>query len=466
MKKNITLLHTNDLHGSYDQLIRQAGYIKKRIKELEAQNEHYLLVDGGDHMDMSINECLATQGRIHLEMIQNLGYHAMSVGNNELLRSTPELIRSLSIESKVPWLLANLVEQDGTPIGGTKEYHIVEIGDNLKIGMVGTTDQYGDLYENKHEFLNRDTLDSVKSAVYQLKANGANLIIYLSHMGYDTDLELAKGLSGIVDVIVGAHSHTILEEPIVVSDVIIVQAGSHGRYVGELRLEYDITNRKIDTYNGKLIEISDELEVDLDMLSIVERGREQTRKFMSEVLCSFDHPLTHKEMITLMASGVQDYWNADIGVMYGGAALGGLEHGPITKGAIFDLCKSMHSPVLIELTGQQIEGLIIDSYKDEIISKKIYGNGFRPHGIAFGTLGFSGVTWEHKHGNIFNIKIHGKPLLRENIYRVGTGTPMLYEEVCGYPSVKGCKMLDIGKSVMIKDVFIEYLRSYKESIFV
>ncbi|MBM7587131.1 2',3'-cyclic-nucleotide 2'-phosphodiesterase (5'-nucleotidase family) [Bacillus pakistanensis] len=458
MKQTITIIHTNDLHGNYDQLLRQAAFIKKRVSELEEQGKNYILLDGGDHLDMSINECLATNGGMHLEMLEDIGYHAMSVGNNELLRSTPELIRKLSLKSKVPWLLLNLVESDGASIGGVKETHIVEVGDHLKVGLFGATDQFGDLYENKHGFRNRNTLESINKAVTDLKEHGANLIVFLSHLGYDADLTLAKSLSGMVDVIVGAHTHHALERPVVESDVVIVQAGCYGNYVGELNLEYDLDEGIIEEYKGKLTEIKLDSECDPSMTAILERGREQTKEFLSEALSYTGQALSHTDLIKRMAEGMRDFWDADIGIMYGGAATDGMEKGSITKGKVLNLCRSMHSPVLIEMKGEQIVGLIKDRFKEEITSKKVYGNGFRPHGIEIGALEFSGITWIDQSGVITDIKVNGESLDENRVYTVGSGTPLLYAEVCGYKSVSGCKMIDIGKTVMVKDVFMDFLK--------
>ncbi|MCP3739622.1 bifunctional metallophosphatase/5'-nucleotidase [Rossellomorea sp. BNER] len=464
MNQTISIIHTNDLHGNYDQLLRQAAYIKRRVCELKDKGENYILLDGGDHLDMSINECLATNGEMHLEMLEDVGYHAMSVGNNELLRSTPELIRKLSLKSKVPWLLLNLVESDGSSIGGIRETHIVEVGDHLKVGLFGATDQFGDLYENKHGFCNRDTLVSIKKAVTKLKEQGANLIVFLSHLGYDADLKLANNLSGMVDVIVGAHTHHALEHPVVESDVVIVQAGCYGKYVGELRLELDFDEGKIEKYEGNLTEIKLDSECDPSMTAILERGREQTNEYLSEVLSYTDQELSHNVLIKRMADGLRDFWGADIGIMYGGAAIGGMEKGNITKGKVLNLCRSMHSPVLIEMKGEQIMGLIQDSFNEEITSKKVYGNGFRPHGIAIGVLEFSGITWSDQSGVITDIKVNGEPLKENHVYTVGSGTPLLYAEVCGYKSVAGCKMIDIGNTVMVKDVFMDYLKKSSKVI--
>jgi len=458
MRETLTILHTNDLHGHYDLALRQSAFIKKRKHELESQGQHVIVLDGGDHMDMSMNECLATSGQIHLEMAEATGYDAMSVGNNELLRLPIEKIRQLSKDSKVPWLLLNLVESDGSQIGGTRETLMLEVGDHFKIGLFGATDQFEDTYEQKHGFRNRDTLDSIKAAVQKLKNDGANLIIFLSHMGYRTDLEIAQQLSGLVDVIVGSHSHTIMNQPEVVSDVVIVQAGSFGKYVGELQLTVDLDKNKVINHVGNLTEITMEDDIDFELSSIVEKGRLVTDKFLSEVVYYSAEPITHEELIMLMAQSVKDFWQADVGIMYGGAATTGLGSGDISKGNVLDSCKSMHAPAIIEITGEQLAGLIQETYYEEITNRGVYGSGFRPEGISIGSLQFSGVIWTEIDNEVSNIQVNGKTIDSKKRYTVGTGSPLIYEEVCGYPSVKRNKLIDYSKIVMTKDVFIDYLK--------
>jgi 2',3'-cyclic-nucleotide 2'-phosphodiesterase (5'-nucleotidase family) len=121
MTQRLTVLHTNDLHANYDEWLRQAAVLQSRKAELEAAGETVLVVDAGDHLDMSINECYATEGRMHAEMLREAGYHAITMGNNELLRSKPEQIRQLSLNTPVPFLLCNLMEADGSPIGGCRK---------------------------------------------------------------------------------------------------------------------------------------------------------------------------------------------------------------------------------------------------------------------------------------------------------------------------------------------------------
>ena len=461
MRETLTILHTNDLHGHYDLALRQAGIIKKRKQELINQGENVIVLDGGDHMDMSMNECLATSGTIHLDMLAATGYDAMTVGNNELLRLPKDKIRQLSQDSKVPWLLMNLEESDGSQIGGTKETLLLEVGDHLKIGIFGATDQFEDTYERKHGFRNRETVNAIKKAVGKLREDGANLIIFLSHMGYDVDLELAKQLSEYIDVIVGAHSHTVLNQPVTVSNVIITQAGCYGRYVGELKITVDTDNKEVIEHSGHLKEISMDNAADPELSSVVQKGRLETEMFLAEVVYYSEDVIGQSEMVELMAHSVKDFWKSDVGIMYGGAATSGVGKGNITKADLLNACKSMHAPSLMELTGEQICGLIQETFNEEITNRKIYGNGFRPQGVSIGKLQFSGVSWTNQQGKISDIKVNAEPIDFNRRYTVGTGSPLLYQEVCGYPSVNGNRLIDYSKDLMVKDVFMEYMKQRK-----
>jgi 5'-nucleotidase len=458
MKETLTILHTNDLHGHYEHASRQSAFIKKRKQELISQNHNVIVVDGGDHMDMSMNECLATDGYIHLDMILATGYDVMSVGNNELLRLPKEKIRQLSLDSKVPWLLLNLEEADGSQIGGTKKSIMLEAGEHLKIGLFGATDLFEDLYEIKHGFKNRDTVAEIKNEVAFLRNEGANLIVFLSHLGLEADRKFAKELSGLVDVIVGAHTHNVLLQPEAVSDVIIVQAGCYGQYVGELTITVDLEMKKVTSHHGRLLELSLEDVQDPDLEEVLKNGRMQAEQFLSEVLSESEDDLLQEELVKMTAHSLKEYWNTEVGIMYGGGFTEGLNRGKITKGNVLEVCKSMHTPVIMELTGKQLAGLIKETYIEDVTNKRVYGSGFRPHGIQIGKLQFSGLSWKGEAENVTDILVNGEELDFTRTYKIGTGTPLLYEEVCGYSSVEGNKLIQLGKDIMIKDVLMDYMK--------
>lgn len=457
--KRLTLLHTNDVHASFDRWLRAAALIRTRKAELTAAGETFLLLDGGDHLDVSINECLATEGLMNLEMLAELGYQAMGVGNNELLRYTTEQIHMLSKSSQVPWLLTNLRHADGSLLGNMKETLVLDLGDGLKVGLTGVTDQFKSLYEETHGFRNLDTLHSIREAIRKLQGQGATLIVLLSHLGYEADLALAPELEGIVDVIIGAHSHTVLPEPVLQNGVLIVQAGSLAQFLGELTLELDEQTGKIVRYEGRLHPVEMEMPVDETQAKILEQGRQHTAEFFGEKLTVLERDLSHEEFVQLIAEILRDVHQAEIGLMFGAMATEGISAGPVTKGDIFERCRSLINAATFEIQGKQLLGLLEERENPEIYETKKGGNGFRPNGIPIGKMQFAGLTWALENGNPVDVRVNGEPLDLERWYTAGSGEHLFYARICNYPSLEGSRNLEYTEFNYIKDVVVDYLRN-------
>lgn len=220
----LTLYHTNDMHGATSAL--------HRLVSLERPAAS-LLLDAGDAIRGS-----NTAFRLHepnLETMSRAGYQAMTMGNREFhyFRWVQRLRRK---ERRFPLLAANLVDLRGASAGLWQESVELEAGD-LKIGVVGATVvQYpvGSAWERLTGFRFLPPEQCLPSLVRSLRAR-CDVVIFLSHLGLDEDRRLAPLLEG-VDLIVGGHTHSLLERPEQVADCLILQAGSHGRFIGELRL--------------------------------------------------------------------------------------------------------------------------------------------------------------------------------------------------------------------------------------
>jgi 5'-nucleotidase len=460
MTKTLTLLHTNDLHAHYDNATRVSAYIKARRAELEANGEKVLLLDGGDHLDMSQLDCIGTTGQLSLDLLTNIGYHAMTAGNNELLRCTPEQIRHLSQTSTVPWLLNNLRDCDGTPLGGTQDHLLFDLGDEVKVGVLGATDLFGDVYERLFGFQNVDTLEAVRNSIQELRDQGASLIVFLSHLGLKRDTEVAQELGGEIDIIVGAHCHTALSEPQVEVGTLIVQAGCYGHYVGELRLELDEATGKIVSHNGHLHRLTEADPQDESAVSILTQGRFESDRYFSEVLITLEQPVSHVELIQMGAEALRDYWQAEIGILFGAVAIDGLPAGEVTKGSIYDVFKSMINPSKVKIQGHQIPPLVQQSQDSAIYERNVAGNGFRPPGIEIGRLQLAGVTWhEEADGTLGEFLVNGEPLDHERWYLAGIVEHLHYPRVTGYTAMTGSEMLETHDLVMTRDVIIDYFLS-------
>ncbi len=280
LKENydLTIMHTNDVHASLDNMPKTVT----AVKEIRVENPDSLLLHAGDAFTGTLyfNEFL---GKADLAMMNLMDFDAMTFGNHEFdLGSSSEGHQKL-VEfikgAQFPFVSANVdlskdAKFDGifndsiaTDIDNGQIYNgIIKEVNGEKVGIFGlTTEETVDI-SSPGSIAFENYLQEAEKAVKTFEEQGVNKIIALTHIGYDdnaavdNDLILAEKVEGI-DVIVGGHSHTALAEPVIVAKdetpTVIVQAGNANSNLGLLNVEFD-ENGVIETHNGKLIEIKEQ----------------------------------------------------------------------------------------------------------------------------------------------------------------------------------------------------------------
>jgi 5'-nucleotidase/UDP-sugar diphosphatase len=179
-------------------------------------------------------------GIAELEIMKGLGYDAMALGNHEfdLYPSTLKYVLDQAgfPGGGFPILCANL-DVSGDPEVGyfVRPYIIKEYGD-LKVGIFGLLTELTNQFANPSPVVVLPPLSVAQDWVDSLRiGHGCDLVVLLSHMGIDYDQMAAYYVSGI-DVIVGGHTHTVLDSPIQIGNTLLLQAGEFGRYLGKLSL--------------------------------------------------------------------------------------------------------------------------------------------------------------------------------------------------------------------------------------
>jgi 5'-nucleotidase/UDP-sugar diphosphatase len=248
--KILTILHTNDTHsalfafGNEAAPGREFGGIARMstlIKRIRAANENVLALHAGDVFvgSFEFNKYL---GYPELKIMETL-YDAMCLGNHEFdlgLEALAGIVsgdRAGGAPVTLPLLCAN-VDLEGTPLSGLVRKSIVRTAGGVKVGIFGVVTEEPQDYSGEVARRFSGNVFSVAGLQAKaLKAGGCEVVICLSHLGKTADLlGLADNVPDI-DVIVGGHSHDLFENAVVRGGKIIVQAGSHGRYLGELTLD-------------------------------------------------------------------------------------------------------------------------------------------------------------------------------------------------------------------------------------
>ncbi|MBI3242263.1 MAG: metallophosphatase [Chloroflexi bacterium] len=273
----LALLHTNDLHGQFDQMPRLMTLINRERALATAEGRALLLLDAGDSSERKIWESDVTQGRANFAMLDAMGCQATALGNNEG-RWGLEALTKLVASAHFPVLAANLLPPDSDePPAGLRTHTWFEIGD-LKIAVVGlTSEDKPKLYERLH-CRPRPAIEALRDLIPRLRHEGAHLILLLSHLGISSDRKLAAAVPGI-HVILGGHSHTFLEQPQRVRKTLIAQLGPNGDFLGRLDLTLDSATRQITSTSYAAIPCGPDVPPDPTLSGLLELVR-----FEAEVL--------------------------------------------------------------------------------------------------------------------------------------------------------------------------------------
>lgn len=244
MKGKLVVIHTNDMHGYYEKTDTAVGIAGVAgLKEYyEAQGADVLLLDAGD---FSQGSTLVSyyRGKNAAEYIAAAGYDAVSMGNHEFDYSFDELLDNMKVltDAGVKVIDANVLNKEtGKPYF---DANAVFEKNGMKIGVFGldtaeTLTKTSPSNVKLVSFLDKDEMfKAAQAQVDELKAEGCDYIIALTHLGVDEESEgrrssdLASAVSGI-DLIVDGHSHTVMDGGIKVGDSTIVSTGAYLANVG------------------------------------------------------------------------------------------------------------------------------------------------------------------------------------------------------------------------------------------
>ncbi|MBL8968593.1 MAG: hypothetical protein JNG85_16430 [Spirochaetaceae bacterium] len=433
--------------------------LKRRRAELGAGN--CLTLDAGDHFDLSVDECALSGGRLHLELLADAGVDAFTPGNNEFYRVPRETLAALSLASPFPWLLTTVAEEDGSAFAGLRKSLIVERG--LPVGLLGALDPMDRAVEELHGLRSLDPAAALAAGARELRERGAAIVVLLSHSGLDDDLRLAAETGGAIDVIVGGHSHSELFAPRLVGRTIVVQAGGRGKFVGELELL--VEGGKVEVGRCALHEAAALAGEDAAQVAILERWRAESGRVLAEELCSLPEALPQARLLRLAAELIRRKYGAELGMLFAPAVAGSLPAGSLRLGDLHSIMRSFITPAAFEITGRQIEGLVRERLDPAITEAQGFGIGFRPQGLAFGRLEFSGLDCPEggavagAEAGVSGLGVAGAPLDPERWYRVGACTHLYNAESGGYPSLDGSRNLERTRFRYLREALAEAFRS-------
>ncbi len=445
----LKILHINDVHSNFEALARIASAIE------QFRDGNTLVFDAGDNADFSRVETEGTNGRVSSALLNKMGFTARVFGNNEGFAGK-ENGRIISETSNCPIITCNMYDMEGKKLDFVKDALTLSVS-GARILVIGVTAPSSTFYPLFNIDV-RDPEQEIRRVLAENEKMSRDLLIIVSHLGLARDQKLASSLQDI-DVIIGGHSHSILEKPLLEKHTIICQAGHLGQYLGELTLDLDDVTKKIHNFEGRIIP-SRRFPQDPAIMKLLKDFATQADKMMSKELysidVSLDHSLTEENAIgNLLADALKDLLNTEIGIINSGAINHGIRKGNITKKLLHELSPSPLNPTYMEVKGGDIQAALEKSLTREYQLSDGRGAGFR--GTHLGNLQVShNVLVRLESSNrVKSITVDERPLDPEKWYTVGTSDYL--QRGTGYRDFANNRN-DRYRPEFFRDVLEQYLK--------
>ena len=249
-EKEIVIISTNDIHGRIEQFSKLATFVK-RIKE---EHPNVILVDAGDRFTGNpYVDHAKEKGFPIISLMNDLGYEVGTLGNHEF-DFGQKILRARINDATFPIICANINSSRGE-LDSIPPYHIIE-KDGIKLGFISfvqtETDQIPSTNPERLKDITFDHyLDKVED--YKPLKRQCDVLIGLTHLGVDKDSILATQMPEL-DIIIGGHTHTLLETSKEINNVIIGQTGLKLQYAGLTILKFTKGKLTERSYQSCLID--------------------------------------------------------------------------------------------------------------------------------------------------------------------------------------------------------------------
>jgi 5'-nucleotidase len=416
------ILHTNDLHSHFHNMPHIATCLRRHRQLWEQRGEHVLTVDIGDHVDRMNLKTEASWGQTNVSVLNRSGYQYVTIGNNEGITFPKDKLDVLYDHAAFTVVLGNLIE----PASGIQPHWAVPYAlhrcADLNVAILGVTVAFAPFYQMLGWEV-RDPFELLREQVAALRSR-ADVVVVLSHLGFPTDVQLAREVPGI-DVILGAHTHHLLERGEYVERTLIAQVGRFGDHVGHVQLTLDPADKRIIAAVAEVFPVK-EFPPDEELAAFLRGERRRAEERLSQPIARLTEDLhidwMHETPFgSFLAASIRRWADADVGLATGGLLLAPLKRGVVTFNDLLACLPHPINPCAVTLTGSQLWNVLQRSIQQDSVEKELRGFGFR--GKIAGWMGVDGLRIEYVDGavrNIVSVEVNGQPLDANREYRVAT----------------------------------------------
>lgn len=427
LKKRLTILHSNDMHGDFlakevdDKLLGGVSMLSGYINKVRNEEEHVLYAIAGDMFRGSVIDS-EYKGLSTIEIMNMLAPDVVTLGNHEVDYGIGHL---LFIEkcARFPIINANLYLTTNH-VRLFKSHVILKIG-GMRILFIGVLTEEVLAQARQEKLIGsivdvREAATEVGKICNAYRTENIDLTVLLTHIGFDEDKKLAELLDPRwgVDVIIGGHSHTLLEEPCVVAGIPIVQAATGTGQIGRFDFQVNTETNSIDSYTWALIPIDEtHCPRDQDLEDVILRYKEATDEKYCRYVTRFTRAYTNggrgeeSEIGKLFSDILCNNLGLDIMFMASGS-LRTNSLGPIVQyQELLQMFPFEDEVFRVTVTGAQLKRMMNHLFREEFFAGERIETYQMSHGMQ--------VICSISEKRVKEVLFEGEPVADDRLFKVG-----------------------------------------------
>lgn len=420
------ILFTNDFHSQIEPMDDGKGGVlrlKALVDSVRTAEPYVLMADAGDLVQGTYYFSLFN-GVVEMKMLDALKYDIRTIGNHEFDKKMTGLGEMFAL-SKVPAVASNYDFTATALSQYVQPTRMVNAG-GIKVGFIGLNVRLLNLVDPKacEGVVWQDAVNVADTYAGQLRDQGADIVIALSHLGYEANSSAYYYDRGLVqktrniDMIIGGHSHTTLRKADYVTDldgdlVPVVQTGSRGANLGYAKINLGENGKP--TFEYRLIPVNSRLDnrVDPSFSDIIDSYAAEVEEKMNEKIAYSPNNITRSGTLqsrlgNLTADGLvwmaKEYFDvdADVGISNSGGIRANISQGDVTLGDVYAVYPFDNVLSVVDMKGSDLKDMF--------------------NAVAAGGLPISGGVRMVVTGNggVRSVTVNGKAIVDSQTYKVAT----------------------------------------------
>lgn len=357
-EKEIAILSVNDMHSSIDRMPQLATL----VDSLRGIYPELLVVSAGDNRTGNpVNDQYKPSNYPMTRLMNEIGFNASAVGNHEFDANITGF-QTVIDSSHFPYVCANILIPDSVKLD-VKPYVMIE-NQGVKIGFIGAIQQGSNGKPDAHPAnLEKVSFVPASEAIqkYTSLRNECDVMILLSHCGFEQDMSLAEEFP-CFDEIIGGHSHTLVDQPSLHNGVLVTQSGAKLSHATLSLLK--VKDGKVIEKHAQVLEVANRSQKDADLQALVDdfNNVETMKEVLAVALTDFG---SKQELGCMMTDGIRAQAGADFAFQNtGGVRISSFPQGDITIKDVYTIDPFNNSIVLFTMNGQEVKNFIMASYKE------------------------------------------------------------------------------------------------------